>query len=95
MKITKAQVHPLVLLFAVDHYNREAKGSRTKRACGILMGTVANGVADISNCFAVPFEENLTKGTWFLDTQYVVTMRTMQRKVSGMQLFLFLVMTNL
>ncbi|KAH7814913.1 putative 26S proteasome nonATPase regulatory subunit 7 [Monocercomonoides exilis] len=83
MEIKKASVHPLVLLFAVDHYNREAKGSLTKRVCGILLGTMNSGILDISNCFAVPFEENLENGTWFLDSQYIIVMKAMQRKVSA------------
>lgn len=84
MSIQRASVHPLVLLFAVDHYHRVSKGSATKRACGILLGTVNGGTVDIANCFAVPFEENLKKGTWFFDSQYIITMRDMQRKVSGL-----------
>ena len=90
MPIIKASVHPLVLLFAVDHYNRESKGSRTKRACGVLLGTVNGGVVDIANCFAVPFEEDINNGTWFLDSQYIITMKNMQRKVSGLLSISFL-----
>jgi hypothetical protein len=83
MPVVKACVHPLVLLFAVDHYNRVAKGSRTRRVCGILMGTVNHGVVDIANCYAVPYEENPATGTWFFDSTYIATMRDELRKVSG------------
>ena len=50
-------VHPLVLLSAVDHYNRVAKGTR-KRVVGVLLGSVDKGSVDATNSFAVPFEED-------------------------------------
>ena len=42
-------VHPLVLLGAVDHYNRVAKDTK-KRVVGMLLGSVSKGVVDITNC---------------------------------------------
>ena len=52
-------VHPTVLLSVVDHYNRIAKDTK-KRVVGVLLGEYGDrGVLDITNCFAVPFEEDL------------------------------------
>ena len=55
--IKDVTVHPLVLLSAVDHYNRVAKGTR-KRVVGVLLGSVDKGSVDATNSFAVPFEED-------------------------------------
>lgn len=50
-------VHPLVLLSAADHYHRVARGTR-KRVVGVLLGQVTKGSVDVTNSFAVPFEED-------------------------------------
>ena len=42
-------VHPLVLLSAVDHFNRI--GTR-KRVVGVLLGEIRKGVVDVTNSFA-------------------------------------------
>jgi len=55
----KVVVHPIVLLSIVDHYNRLAKGSKkAKRVVGTLLGEYENGVLNVTNCFAVPFEDD-------------------------------------
>lgn len=51
MNINSAIIHPLVLLSAVDHYNRVAKDTK-KRVIGILLGTYSKGVVDITNSYA-------------------------------------------
>ena len=52
-------VHPLVLLSVVDHFNRMGKVGHSKRAMGLLLGSWSSkGVLDISNSFAVPFDED-------------------------------------
>jgi hypothetical protein len=52
-------VHPTVLLSVVDHYNRIAKDTK-KRVVGVLMGEYGDlNVLDVTNCFAVPFDEDL------------------------------------
>ena len=49
-------VHPTVLLSVVDHYNRLAMDSK-RRVIGTLMGEYGdNGVLEVTNCYAVPFE---------------------------------------
>jgi len=75
-------VHPLVLLGVVDHYNRVAKGT-TKRVVGTLLGEVSDYDLHITNCFAVPFEEDpKDPQVWFLDHNYHEQMFAMVKKVN-------------
>jgi 26S proteasome regulatory subunit N8 len=55
--IVDVTVHPLVLLSVADHYHRVARGTR-KRVVGVLLGEVVRGRVDVTNSFAVPFEED-------------------------------------
>ncbi len=76
-------VHPLVLLSAVDHYNRVAKDTK-KRVVGVLLGTRSKGVVDVTNSFAVPFEEDLSNpDVWFLDHDFLDTMYWNFKKVNS------------
>lgn len=76
-------VHPLVLLSTVDHYNRVAKDTR-KRVVGVLLGTRSKTTVDVTNSFAVPFEEDLKNPTiWYLDHNYLETMYRMYQKVNA------------
>lgn len=76
-------VHPLVLLSVVDHYNRVAKDTK-KRVVGILLGETYKGRVDITNCFAVPFEEDeRDPNVWFLDHSYLEGMSAMFKKVNA------------
>lgn len=53
LPVSKAIVHPLVLLSVVDHFNRMGKIGNQKRVVGILLGSLrAKGQLDISNSFA-------------------------------------------
>jgi len=75
-------VHPIVLLGVVDHYNRVAKGT-TKRVVGTLLGEVSDYDLHITNCFAVPFEEDpRDPQVWFLDHNYHEQMFAMFKKVN-------------
>jgi len=81
-------VHPLVLLSAVDHFNRIGNVSRNSRVVGALLGStkIIDGkrVLDVSNCFAVPFDEDSKdEKVWFLDHDYLDTMFNMFRKVNA------------
>jgi hypothetical protein len=79
----KVVLHPLVLLSVVDHYNRVAKDTK-KRVVGVLLGETSKGVVDVSNSFAVPFEEDDHDPTiWFLDHSYLEQMYKMFKKVNG------------
>jgi len=77
-------VHPLVLLSVVDHYNRVAKDTR-KRAVGIILGERRKGgVLEVTNSFALPFEEDeKNPDIFFLDHSYLENMYRMFRKVNA------------
>jgi len=76
-------VHPLVLLSTVDHYNRVVKGTQ-KRVVGVLLGSRSKGVLDITNSFALPFEENANNlSIWYLDHGYLESMFGMFRKINA------------
>lgn len=82
-KPEKVVLHPLVLLSVVDHYNRVAKDTK-KRVVGVLLGSTSKGVADVTNSFAVPFEEDDHDPTiWFLDHSYLENMFRMFKKVNA------------
>ncbi len=81
--IKDAVIHPLVLLAACDHYNRVAKDTK-KRVLGVLLGTRYKGVVDVTNSFAVPFEEDLRNPkTWYLDHIFLENMFGMFKKVNA------------
>ncbi|KAI8377638.1 maintenance of mitochondrial structure and function-domain-containing protein [Radiomyces spectabilis] len=80
---TTVHVHPLVLLSATDHYNRVAKDTR-KRVVGVLLGQQKGKTVNVSNSFAVPFEEDeKDPSVWFLDHNYVEAMNDMFKKVNA------------
>merc|ERR1711935_148430 len=80
---TSVIVHPLVLLSTVDHYSRGGGGPR-KRVVGVLLGDVSKGVVNVTNSFAVPFDEDdKHAGTWFLDHDFLELMYEMFRKVAA------------
>jgi len=79
----KVVVHPIVLLSAVDHYNRVAKNTK-KRVVGMLLGETYKGVLDITNSYAVPFEEDeRDPSIWFLDHSFHEAMFGMFKKVNA------------
>lgn len=80
---TEVVIHPLVLLSVTDHYNREAKDTR-KRVVGVLLGSRTKNRVDITNSFAVPFEEDLSNpNVWFLDHNFLESMFWMFKKVNS------------
>lgn len=81
---TEVVVHPLVLLSAVDHYNRAAKDKRGARAIGVLLGSTFQGKCDVTNSFAVPFEEDTRNPqVWYLDHSFLEKMERMFRKINA------------
>ncbi|KAL2652542.1 hypothetical protein R1flu_020670 [Riccia fluitans] len=81
--IEKVVVHPLVLLSIVDNYTRCAKDSR-KRVIGVLLGAVHRGRVDITNSYAVPFEEDeKSPSIWFLDHNYHEAMFDMFKRINA------------
>merc|ERR1711923_669404 len=82
---TIVTVHPLVLLSVVDHFNRMSKIGNQKRVVGVLLGSWSSKTyLDISNSFAVPFDQDEKDPTvWFLDHQYLEQMYAMFKKVNA------------
>lgn len=83
-KISRVVVHPLVLLSVVDHFNRMGNIGNSKRVVGVLLGANRQGVLDVSNSFAVPFDEDTKENdVWFLDHDYLENMYSMFKKVNA------------
>merc|ERR1711981_1177708 len=78
-------VHPLVLLSVVDHFNRMGKIGNQKRVVGVLLGSWSTrDRLDISNSFAVPFDEDeKDREAWYLDHGYLENMYQMFKKVNA------------
>jgi len=73
----------LVLLSVTDHYNRVAKDTK-KRVVGCLLGQRIGKRLDVTNSFAVPFdEEDKAPGTWFLDFNYLEDLAYMFKRVNS------------
>ncbi|KAL3318689.1 26S proteasome non-ATPase regulatory subunit 7 [Cichlidogyrus casuarinus] len=85
LRYNKVVVHPLVLLGVVDHFNRLGKvTSGQRRVIGVLLGSSRHGVLDVSNSFAVPFEEDSKDDSvWYLDHDYLESMFSMFKKVNA------------
>lgn len=80
---TSVVVHPLVLLSTVDHYNRVAKDTK-KRVVGVLLGESYKGKVDVTNSYAVPFDEDeQSPNIWFLDHNFHENMFAMFKKVNA------------
>lgn len=76
MPLEKATIAPLVLLSVVDHYKRIS----APRVVGVLLGTSSSSVVNITNSFAIPFEE--TEKDFFFDTSYLQNMFELFYKVN-------------
>ena len=75
-------IHPTVLLSVVDHYNRLAKETN-RRVVGALLGEYIDDKVDITNCYAIPFEEDpKDKKIWYLDHIYSEEMFQMFQKIN-------------
>ena len=75
-------VHPIVLLSVVDHYNRSASGTN-RRVVGALLGEYIDNKVDVTNCYALPFEEDpKDKKVWFVDHIYSENMLEMFQKIN-------------
>lgn len=76
MPIEKATIAPMVLLSVVDHYRRVP----ASRAVGVLLGSTTNTTINITNSFAIPFEEN--EKNFFFDSSYLQNMFELFYKVN-------------
>lgn len=75
-------VHPIVLLSVVDHYYRLAKETN-RRVVGALLGEYIDDKIDVTNCYALPFEEDAKdKKVWFVDHVYSEQMLEMYQKIN-------------
>ncbi|XP_044537269.1 26S proteasome non-ATPase regulatory subunit 7-like, partial [Gracilinanus agilis] len=80
--VQKVVVHPLVLLSVVDHFSRIGKVGNQKRVF-VLLGSWQKKVLDVSNSFAVPFDEDdKDDSVWFLDHDYLENMYGIFKKVN-------------
>jgi len=76
-------VHPIVLLSVVDHYYRLAKETN-RRVVGALLGEYIEGKVDITNCYALPFEEDpKDKKVWYVDHVFSEQMFEMFQKINS------------
>lgn len=91
-------VHPLVLLSVVDHYSRMglsftppavAATQTPKRVVGILLGYWTGRCLNVTNSYALPFEEGTgvagseDPNVWYLDHNYHECMVELFKKVSA------------
>ncbi|CAK9296776.1 unnamed protein product, partial [Gordionus sp. m RMFG-2023] len=82
--LERVVIHPLVLLSVVDHFNRIVKISNQKRVIGVLLGSLRKNILDVTNSFAVPFDEDeKDNAVWFLDHEYLESMYGMFKKVNA------------
>jgi 26S proteasome regulatory subunit N8 len=82
---TSVDLHPTVLLSVLDHWKRVIGNTASKqRVVGVLLGvTNPDLTVDVTNSFAVPFEEDdLNKQIWFLDHNYLENMFALFKKVT-------------
>lgn len=77
------KIHPIALLSIVDHFERTVGQKKNKRALGVLLGVENNGILDVTNSYAVPFDEDPgSKGVFYLDHNYHETMFNMFKKIN-------------
>lgn len=76
MALTKATIAPLVLLSVVDHFKRVS----IPRVVGVLLGHSNGDLVNITNSFAIPFEESANG--FFFDTSYLLNMFELFYKVN-------------
>lgn len=77
------KLHPIALLSIVDHFERSVGKKRNKRALGVLLGERNNGILDVTNSYAIPFDEAPgDDGVFYLDHNYHETMFRMFKKIN-------------
>jgi len=76
------KIHPVVYLTIVDAYERRSqKVGANDRALGTLMGFYEKGAVQVTNCYAIPFNE-ANKDSLELDESFNVSMMQMLRKAT-------------
>ncbi|CAH8603304.1 unnamed protein product [Dicrocoelium dendriticum] len=74
-------IHPVVLASIVDAYERRAETSET--VIGTLLGTVGNGMIEVTNCFGVPHAE--TNVAVSMDFEFGKNMLRLEKSVNRSQ----------
>jgi translation initiation factor 3 subunit F len=54
--VESVNIHPVVIFQILDRYLRRIEGQ--DRVIGTLLGSVTNGIAEVTTCFPVPHSEN-------------------------------------
>lgn len=76
------KVHPIALLAITDHFERSVGNKKNKRVIGALLGDRANNVYEVTNAFAIPYDEdNGRSGVYFLDQNFTEIMYEMFKKI--------------
>ncbi|CAI4052093.1 proteasome regulatory particle lid subunit RPN8 SKDI_15G4000 [Saccharomyces kudriavzevii IFO 1802] len=79
----KVTIAPLVLLSALDHYER-TQTKEKKRCVGVILGDANTSTIRVTNSFALPFEEDeKNPDVWFLDHNYIENMNEMCKKINA------------
>ncbi|XP_076446573.1 eukaryotic translation initiation factor 3 subunit F-like [Babylonia areolata] len=73
------KIHPMVMFGIVDAYERRKE--QAKRVIGTLLGSCEKGVVEVTNCFAVPFDESEDEVA--VDIEYARNMYELHRKVNS------------
>lgn len=77
------KVHPIALLSVVDHFERTVGNKKNKRSVGIMLGENNNGVYEITNSYAIPYDEDPAQnGVFFVDHNYHENMYSMYKKIN-------------
>eukprot|EP00745_Piridium_sociabile_P035841 TRINITY_DN63206_c0_g3_i1.p1 TRINITY_DN63206_c0_g3~~TRINITY_DN63206_c0_g3_i1.p1 ORF type:complete len:287 (+),score=77.73 TRINITY_DN63206_c0_g3_i1:39-863(+) len=76
------KIHPVVMFGVVDAYERRKE--QAKRVIGTLLGTCEKGVVEVTNCFAVPFDESEDEVA--VDIEYARNMYELHRKVNSSEI---------
>lgn len=82
--VERVIVHPIALLSISDHHFRMGLENTEKRVIGVLIGDVSNKVANVTQCFALPFEESNDDEedkVFFVDGIYLEEMYELFKKV--------------
>nr|GEV54708.1 26S proteasome non-ATPase regulatory subunit 7 homolog A [Tanacetum cinerariifolium] len=73
-----------VAISSVTDFSDEVAKDTRKRVVGVLLGTTFKGTVDVTNSYAVPFEEDdKDPSIWFLDHNYHEEMFSMFKRINA------------
>ena len=77
----RVAIHPVVILAIQDHFRRTHVN--TTRVVGALLGSWSGKQVNVTNAFAIPFNEDpADRMVWFVDQDYLQAMRDLHKKVN-------------